>query len=521
MLKKVAVFFMLLVFVILPVEPIFSTETPRIKLGNEVLMNKYHYLIEGKSVGLVTNRSGVNSRGESTVEILANDKTSSLVALYAPEHGLEGAARAGEYVESYLHPQLGIPVYSLYGSTRMPTEEMLKDVDVLLFDVQDIGARTYTYMSTLNYCMVAAEKYGKPLIVLDRPNPLGGVIVEGPVLEEPYKTFVGVDTLPMAHGMTAGELANFFNRNIGAELFVVPMEGYKRKMVFQDTGLEWIPTSPNIPDLDSLFGYMATGLGEGTGVRQADRFKWIGGKGLNAKKYAELLNGAGLEGVNFIPEERPEGGGVRLKIFDYHTFNPAKTGIYALAYAFSLGDFRVPKGGLTPKDMVMFDKVMGSNKIGLYLEERLSPQQIEVNYTPALKRFKEEREKYLIADYDPRPEDIEVLVDGRPIDFDSPPFIDTNNRLIVPLRFVTEALGAGVGWDSASRTVTIMREEDLVLFRINSSLAVVNGEEKVMDTVPVLKNNRTMVPARYISEYFGALVDWNPTTRIVSITTAH
>ncbi|MGI6328871.1 MAG: exo-beta-N-acetylmuramidase NamZ domain-containing protein [Dethiobacteria bacterium] len=521
MLKKVAVFFMLLVFAILPVEPIFSTEMPRIKLGNEVLMNKYHYLIEGKSVGLVTNRSGVNSRGESTVEILANDKTSSLVALYAPEHGLEGAARAGEYVESYLHPQLGIPVYSLYGSTRMPTEEMLKDVDVLLFDVQDIGARTYTYMSTLNYCMVAAEKYGKPLIVLDRPNPLGGVIVEGPVLEEPYKTFVGVDTLPMAHGMTAGELANFFNRNIGAELFVVPMEGYKRKMVFQDTGLEWIPTSPNIPDLDSLFGYMATGLGEGTGVRQADRFKWIGGKGLNAKKYAELLNGAGLEGVNFIPEERPEGGGVRLKIFDYHTFNPAKTGIYALAYAFSLGDFRVPKGGLTPQDMVMFDKVMGSNKIGLYLEEGLSPQQIEANYAPALKRFKEEREKYLIADYDPQTEGIKVLVDGRSIDFDSPPFIDTNNRLIVPLRFVTEALGAGVGWDSASRTVTIMREEDLVLFRINSSLAVVNGEEKVMDTVPVLKNNRTMVPARYISEYFGALVDWNPTTRIVSITTAH
>ena len=170
-------------------------------------------------------------------------------------------------------------------------------------------------------------------------------------------------------------------------------------MVFQDTGLEWIPTSPNIPDLDSLFGYMATGLGEGTGVRQADRFKWIGGKGLNAKKYAELLNGAGLEGVIFIPEERPEGGGVRLKIIDYHTFNPAKTGIYALAYAFSLGDFRVPKGGLTPQDMVMFDKVMGSNKIGLYLEEGLSPQQIEANYTP-VEKFKEE-EKYLIADYDP------------------------------------------------------------------------------------------------------------------------
>jgi uncharacterized protein YbbC (DUF1343 family) len=521
MLKKIAVFFMLLVLITLPGGPIFSTEMPRFKLGNEVLMDQYHYLIEGKDVGLVTNRSGVNSQGVSVIDILAGDSAVNLVALYGPEHGLDGTARAGEDVDFYIHPQLGIPVYSLYGSTRMPTEEMLKDIDVLLFDVQDIGARTYTYMSTLNYCMVAAEKYGKPIVVLDRPNPLGGMIVGGPVLETPYKTFVGVDNLPMAHGMTAGELAYFFNRNIGAELFVVPMEGYKRTMVFQDTGLEWVATSPNIPDLDSLFGYMATGLGEGTGIRQADRFKWIGGKGLNAQKYAELLNGAGLEGVNFIPEERPEGGGVRLQILDYHTFNPARTGIYALAYAFSLGDFRVPKGGLTLQDMVMFDKVMGSNKIGLYLEEGLSPQQIEVNYTPALKSFKEEREKYLIADYDPRPAEIMVLVNGRPIDFDSPPFIDTNDRLIVPLRFVTEALGAGVGWDSASRTVTIMREGDTVLFRIDSSSAVVNGEVKVMDTVPVLKNNRTMVPVRYISEYFGALVDWNPTTRTVSITTRH
>ena len=143
----------------------------------------------------------------------------------------------------------------------MPTEEMLSGIDVLLFDVQDIGARTYTYMSTLNYCMVAAEKYDKPIVVLDRPNPLGGMIVDGPVLETPYKTFVGVDNLPMAHGMTAGELAQYFNRTIGAELYVVPMEGYKRTMVFQDTGLKWVPTSPNIPDLDSLFGYMATGLG--------------------------------------------------------------------------------------------------------------------------------------------------------------------------------------------------------------------------------------------------------------------
>lgn len=368
-------------------------ETAGLKLGNELLMSKYHHLVEGKRVGLVTNQSGVNSRGVSTIDVLAGDKSVRLTALYGPEHGIDGAASAGEYVESYTHPELGIPVYSLYGSTRMPTAAMLENIDVLVFDIQDIGARSYTYMSTLNYCMVAAQKYNKPVLVLDRPNPVGGLIVEGPVMEDPYITFVGVDSLPMAHGMTAGELAQFFNRKIGADLKVIAMEGYSREMVYQDTGLSWVQTSPNIPDLDSVFGYMATGLGEGTGIAQADKFKWIGGKGIDAQKFAALLNNAGLPGVTFIPEARGEAGGVRLKIQDYHAFNPARTGIYALTYAHSLNNFTVPKSGAT---VVMFDKIMGSAKIGQYLEQGLTPQQIEAKYAPALNQFKAERQKYLI-----------------------------------------------------------------------------------------------------------------------------
>lgn len=365
-------------------------EEPGFRLGNEVLMSKYHHLIEGKRIGLITNQSGVTSKG---VNVLAADKSARLTALYCPEHGLDGTARAGEYVESYTHKELGIPVFSLYGKTRMPTAEMLRDVDVLVFDIQDIGARSYTYMSTLNYCMVAAKKHGRQIVVLDRPNPLGGEIVEGPVLEDPYITFVGVDNLPMAHGMTAGELANFFNRKIGADLKVVPMEGYTRNMIFHDTGLQWVQTSPNIPDLDSAFGYMATGLGEGTGIFQADKFKWIGGKGIDPHKYAALLNQAGLPGARFIPESRGEAGGVRIKIEDYHIFNPAKTGIYALAYAHSLNNFKVPKSG---KTVIMFDKIMGTAKIGEYLDQGLTPRQIEASYAPALEQFKEEREKYLI-----------------------------------------------------------------------------------------------------------------------------
>ena len=396
--------------------------TATVKLGNEVLLESYYHLIDGKKVGLVTNQTGVDSRGISFIDILLATGRTKLIALYAPEHGIDGTARAGAWVDSYIHPRYDIPVYSLYGSTRMPTYEMLLKIEVLLFDIQDIGARSYTYMSTLQYCLVAAEKYHKPLIVLDRPNPLGGIIVEGPVLEDPFKSFMGVDNLPMAHGMTVGELARFFNRHIGADLTVIPMEGYHRDMTFNDTGLPFVQISPNIPDITSAYGYMATGLGEGTGVFQADKFRWIGGKGLDAVRYAELLNGARLPGVFFVPEVRGTAGGVRLEILDPYRFNPAKSGIYALAYAFMLGDFQVPKS--TSKNVVMFDKIMGTDKIGRYLEEGLTPQQIEACYTPALQRFKQERENYLLPQYRPS---ISVMISEVPLSGDLCPFIDGQN----------------------------------------------------------------------------------------------
>ncbi len=394
MRRTVAVFFFVLLFVLGAIQTA-AVQPPAVKLGNEMLLGSYRYLIEGKKVGLITNQTGVDSTGKSLIDILAVDDSVNLVALYGPEHGIDGVVRAGGYVASYVHPTLDIPVYSLYGQTRMPTAEMLQDVDVLLFDIQDIGSRTYTYMSTLNYCMLAAKASNIPIVVLDRPNPLGAETVEGAVMEDRFITFVGVDNLPMAHGMTAGELARFFNRKIGANLEVVPMEGYTRQMIFQDTGLTWVRTSPNIQELDSAFGYMATGLGEGTGIFQADKFRWIGGSGIDSGKFANLLNSAGLPGVTFIAEARGSAGGVRLQITDYRTFNPARAGIYALAYAKSLNNFKVPKSGQTQQSIVMFDKIMGTDKIGQWLEQGLSPQQIEANYTPGLNQFKAERKNYL------------------------------------------------------------------------------------------------------------------------------
>lgn len=520
-MRRFTALLLIITFAVIPWTGVVAA--PKVKLGNEVLLEKHRSLIEGKKIGLVTNQTGVDSQGRSIVNVLAEDPAIQLTALYAPEHGLDGQAKAGAYVESYNHPILGIPVYSLYGSTRKPTQQMLQDIDVLLFDIQDIGARSYTYMSTMNYVIEAAGKHKKPILILDRPNPLGGLIVDGPMMEDPYISFVGIDNLPKAHGMTAGELAHFFNRKLGADLTVIPMEGWTREMIFQDTNLPWRQTSPNIPDLVSCFGYMATGLGEGTGIYQADKFKWIGGKGIDPNKFAELMNGAGLPGVKFLPEYQGEAGGVRLDITDYRQFNPAKTGIYALSYAKSLANFKVPKSGNT---IVMFEKIMGTRKIGEGLEKGLSPQAMEALYAKDLEQFKQERQKYLL--YSPFPEgaghvstekDITILINGEPISFDVPPYLDQNNRLLVPFRAIAEGLGADVYWLPNTRQVSMNRQGRIVLLTLNSNKGIVNGEEKAMDTEPVLKEGRTLVPLRYVGEFLQANVHWDQKERTAHIIT--
>jgi len=241
--------------------------------------------------------------------------------------------------------------------------------------------------------MWAAKDNGKTVLVLDRPNPLGGLIVDGPVSEEDFRSFIGVDILPMAHGMTVGELARYFNRRIGVKLIVIPMDGYTRDMMFPDTGLYWIPTSPMIPDFLSALVYMATGLGEGTGIRQGDYFKWVGGKGINSRIFAQELNQIGLPGVQFVPETNGEFGGVRLFITNMRAFQPAYTGLCILSCSHKLISYSVPKN---ENELTMFNKIMGTALIGRLIENDVSYQDLKKAYREPLENFKKEREKYLI-----------------------------------------------------------------------------------------------------------------------------
>ncbi len=264
-------------------------------------------LFKGKRLGLVSNQTAINRECKTTLDILKNHPQKYLLkALFAPEHGFYGDVYSDESVSDQ---KIGsIPVYSLHGQTRRPTNEMLKNIDVLIFDIQDIGSRSYTYLSTLCYCMEEAAKRHIKVVVLDRPNPLGGTLVDGPLLEEKWRSFIGYINVPYCHGMTIGELAHFFNGEyqIECDLEVIPMKGWNRSMTFRDTGLMWVPTSPQIPEEDTPFFYPTTGLiGQcsllSIGIGYTLPFKIVGAPWIDAVKFAKQLNSQKLPGVYFQP----------------------------------------------------------------------------------------------------------------------------------------------------------------------------------------------------------------------------
>lgn len=384
-----------------------------VKPGIDVLLEKRLDLIKGKRIGLITNQTGITSTFKSTLDALNELPEVDLVALFGPEHGIRGDIQAGNTVPQYRDKKTGIMVYSIYGETQRPTPVMLKNIDVLLYDIQNFGLRAYTYISSMAYAMESARDANIPFIVLDRPNPLGGARVEGNVLDQKFRSFIGVYQIPYAYGMTVGELAKLFNDHfkINCDLIVVPMEGWNRSMTYEETGLLWIPISPHLPHAETIF-HIATvgGIGElGTiseGVGTPTPFELIGAPWIDGDLLAKELNSKNLPGVYFRPAyfnpyyhpHSPQFvgkqcSGVQIHILDKNVFEPVVTQIHILT---TIQKLYPQQKIFDTKRVNMFDKAFGTDEIRKAVLRGDSAEQIKASWQDQLEEFKKIRAKYLI-----------------------------------------------------------------------------------------------------------------------------
>ncbi|MED4206361.1 DUF1343 domain-containing protein [Neobacillus mesonae] len=387
-------------------------KSKKFRLGVEVLLQDKLDLIKGKRVGLITNPTGVDQDLNSIVDLLYNNPNVKLTTLYGPEHGVRGDAQAGQYVEKYIDEKTGIPVYSLYGATKKPTPEMLSDVDVLLFDIQDVGTRYYTYIYTMALAMEAAKENNIPFIVLDRPNPISGTTVEGPVLEDKYSSFVGEYPIPVRHGMTVGELAKLFNKEfgIGADLTVVKMDGWKRNMYYDDTPLQFVLPSPNMPTLDTALVYPGAALIEGVANVSEGRgttkpFELIGAPFINSTDLAAKLNSYRLPGVKFRAASftptfsknvNQLSHGIQIHVTNRDAYKPFETGLYIVKTIHDMypNDFQFR--ARNSSGVSFFDQLVGNGSIRDGIETGKSIEEMKKEWQPELKKFMETREKYLL-----------------------------------------------------------------------------------------------------------------------------
>lgn len=340
---------LLLFLLLLPSREQNRPAHPAVIPGADVLMEKRLDILRGRRVGLITNHTGRLSSGEFLLDALIA-RGVAVTALFGPEHGIRGTEGAGESVSDSVDKKTGIPVYSLYGRIRKPTLPMMKNVDVLVYDIQDVGARFYTYLSTMGLCMEAAAAKGIPFVVLDRPDPLGGILTDGPVLPDSLRSFVGMFPVPVIYGLTVGELAAMANGEgwlaggVHADLTVVPMQGWKRNMLWEDTGLPWVPPSPNIRSPQSALVYPATCYLEATNISEGrgtqDPFQTIGAPFIDGGKLASLISVLHLPGVTaaesrFTPGSSKFKGsacsGIRLDFTMGDSLRPVLVGLHILS----------------------------------------------------------------------------------------------------------------------------------------------------------------------------------------------
>ncbi len=383
-----------------------SLPPARIELGDDVFLRDEWRRLNGRTVGVIANQSGVTSRLESVVDAILRRGNVVVKAIYAPEHGFRGDRNAGASVASYIDPETRLPVYSLYGASRHPSAAMLDGVDVLLFDIQDVGSRAYTYISTMAYAMQSAREFGKEFWVLDRPNPIGGATIEGPVLEPAYESFIGLYPIPMRHGMTVGELALLFNDRfgIGTKLHVVAMRGWHRSLIWSDTGLQWVQTSPNIPQWQTTFVYVGTGLLDGVGINNGSGytkpFFLAGMAGIDATKLAAYLNARNLPGIWFRPAawspltgfwKGRELTGVELVVFDWRRFLAVRTAVEIAVAVRNLFPHV-----LTIDSVAMLDRDWGTDSFRRALLAGETPEAIVAQWNESVAAFATLREKYLL-----------------------------------------------------------------------------------------------------------------------------
>jgi len=399
--------------------------------GIEIFLKSHLDLAKGKRVGLITNPTGVASNLKSVIDLFYENHEINLVALYGPEHGVRGNAQAGEYVSFYIDDKYNIPVFSLYGQSKKPEAGMLKNIDeymrsfdtisagkvpetsmvesadVLIFDIQDVGTRIYTYIATMAYCMQACAENGVDFIVLDRPNPINGEDMEGPLLEYPkYSSFVGLYPIPIRHGMTVGELAEYFNDKFlekKVNLKVIPMQGWERKMWYDETSLPWVIPSPNMPTLDTATVYPGQVFLEGTNISEGrgttKPFEVFGAPWIDGHKLVKKLNELSLEGIKFREAwfspvfSKYKGelcGGAQIHVIDRKQYRSFETSLYIIKTVMNMypSHFKFHDE--------YFDKIMGTSKVRQAIEKGSDIKDIIKSYQQELDNFSELRKPYLL-----------------------------------------------------------------------------------------------------------------------------
>lgn len=378
-----------------------------VRPGIEVLLSDSLHLVAGRRVGLVTNQTGIDRERRSTIDRLAEQPELELVALFAPEHGIRGDQGEGVTIDTEVDARTGVPIHSIYGQTLAPTPEMLDGIDVLLFDMQDIGARYYTYVSTMAYAMRAAGANDVLFVVLDRPNPIRGDVVQGNVLDTTFSTFVGMFAVPMRHGMTPGELARLYVGEFGidVDLTVVPVDGWSRAQTFADTGLPWVAPSPNMPSLESALAYPGTCLFEATPLsvgRGTDRaFQQVGAPWIDGAALAASLNAYGFEGVRFepttftptAPTDGKFGGvevhGVRL-VGSTTDYDAPRVAVAMLVEA------RRASGDRWTWNVAHMDRLAGTNALRLGIESGQDATALTAAWEAQTRGFEARRAPYLL-----------------------------------------------------------------------------------------------------------------------------